>query len=307
MPIIPTDCDSGAVYPAMSAYAARGWPVLPLHHVLRHGARGARCSCLRARCDSPGKHPRTEHGVKDATTDPAVITRWLEQWPDAGVGLATGTTFDVLDLDDDGALSYVTAEVCDPWALAGPVVHTGRGWHFYLQPVPGARNRARLGAGVDYRAGGGYVVAPPSVHYSGVPYAWADHHGPDNSLPVCPAPVHALLEPSGAGRGTDTDRPPRQVSRGYGGRALDGEVERLFSTPNGHRNDRLNVSAYTLGRLVVAGHLAEAEVRDALEMAGRAIGLGAVEVKVTVASGLRAGIDAGPRAARPPDATGAAT
>ena len=44
-------------------YAGLGWPVLPLHSI-----RGGSCTCSRgAKCDSPGKHPRTEHGVIDAS------------------------------------------------------------------------------------------------------------------------------------------------------------------------------------------------------------------------------------------------
>lgn len=48
-------------------FASNGFFVLPLH---TPGPGG--CSCRRD-CDSNGKHPRTEHGVKDATTDPEAI------------------------------------------------------------------------------------------------------------------------------------------------------------------------------------------------------------------------------------------
>ena len=40
------------------AYAAAGFRVLPIHT-----APDGRCSCGKADCHSPGKHPRTEHGV----------------------------------------------------------------------------------------------------------------------------------------------------------------------------------------------------------------------------------------------------
>ncbi len=65
-------------------YASRGWPVLPLHTARSH----ARCSCGRADCSSPGKHPRTEHGVKDATTDENTIRSWWKEHPTANVGIA---------------------------------------------------------------------------------------------------------------------------------------------------------------------------------------------------------------------------
>jgi Bifunctional DNA primase/polymerase, N-terminal len=44
-----------------------------------------------------------------------------------------------------------------------------------------------LGRGIDIRARGGYIVAPPSRHISGRAYAWSvDHHASD--VPLAPAP-----------------------------------------------------------------------------------------------------------------------
>src|SRR5262249_62222201 len=44
-----------------------------------------------------------------------------------------------------------------------------------------------LGRGIDVRARGGYIVAPPSRHISGRAYAWSVDHHPDN-IPLPPAP-----------------------------------------------------------------------------------------------------------------------
>ncbi|HKI68021.1 MAG TPA: bifunctional DNA primase/polymerase, partial [Verrucomicrobiae bacterium] len=51
---------------AVLSYAARGWPVFPLHSI-RNGA----CSCGKADCKrgSAGKHPRIRHGLNAATCD----------------------------------------------------------------------------------------------------------------------------------------------------------------------------------------------------------------------------------------------
>ena len=58
-------------------------------------------------------------------------------------------------------------------------------------------------AGIDIRARGGYIVAPPTRHMSGRAYAWSvDHHPAD--IPIAEAPawlVERLAAPaSAAGR-----------------------------------------------------------------------------------------------------------
>ena len=75
-------------------YGLLGWPVVPLHE-----PAGDRCSCGGSSCRAPGKHPRTRHGLKDASTDPATIGGWWAEFPTANVGVLTGVGFDVLDVD----------------------------------------------------------------------------------------------------------------------------------------------------------------------------------------------------------------
>ena len=65
-------------------YAERGWPVFPCHTPTHVG-----CSCCRDDCSSPGKHPRTASGLRDATTDPGVVASWWRRWPNANIGIVT--------------------------------------------------------------------------------------------------------------------------------------------------------------------------------------------------------------------------
>src|SRR5262245_44815036 len=83
----PQDQDQQAarLLAAALAYASRGWRVIPLHHVVN-----GKCSCSKADCGSPGKHPRTQHGVKDGTTDASTIRGWWQTWPSANVAICTG-------------------------------------------------------------------------------------------------------------------------------------------------------------------------------------------------------------------------
>ena len=80
--------------------AGRGFRVIPLH-VPRFGTDGELqgCSCGNPDCTAVGKHPRTPHGVKDATRDRDRIAQWWRKWPDANIGIATGEGLVVLDVD----------------------------------------------------------------------------------------------------------------------------------------------------------------------------------------------------------------
>ena len=114
------------------ALAKRGWPVFPLHNPTRRGC----CSCGKPTCGSPGKHPRTRNGFKAATTDPNRIRDWWKQWPHANIGLATGERSGLVVLDIDGtrgleSLRHLEKEFGH--LPKGPVVRTGKGFHFYFQ------------------------------------------------------------------------------------------------------------------------------------------------------------------------------
>ena len=90
------DSSSPSRLQAALSYARLGWAVLPLHTAIN-----GLCSCGRANCSSPGKHPRTAHGVKDATTNEATIREWWQQRPDANIGIATGAVSGLVVLDVD--------------------------------------------------------------------------------------------------------------------------------------------------------------------------------------------------------------
>jgi hypothetical protein len=250
-------------------YVTLGWPVLPLHHATRPGPRKgpgrARCSCGNIGCDSQGKHPRTGRGLKAATTDAAVVVAMWRRWPLANVGVLTGVHFDVLDLDGPAALDAL--DECGP-ADGGPVdgrmALTGKGVHIYLEPT-GAGNRTglhRRDSGIDWRGRNGYVVAPPSTHYSGTFDEWAPNRGP--TCPPGPVPgwLNALvLAPQGP---TTPITHPDGPTGAYGRAALEREIGRLALAVPGTRNHTLYASARSLGELVGSGDLPAHDVVAAL-------------------------------------------
>src|SRR5262245_34633273 len=92
-----TDERPGSLLGAAIAYIERGLPVFPVHSPNGDGGR----SCGNAACTSPAKHPRTEHGFHDATTDRETVVASWTRWPDANIGMPTGkkSGYDVLDVD----------------------------------------------------------------------------------------------------------------------------------------------------------------------------------------------------------------
>lgn len=158
-------------------YCEEGWKIFPLHGI-KTGTN--LCTCGDPLCKSPGKHPRTPNGVRDATDDIATITTWFAGAQDTNIGIATGekSGLVVVDLDSGkgGDAKKLAADV-EPTAFNTLRVQTGQGSHFYYRYPKGAsvRNSAgKLGPHVDVRGDGGYVVAPPSKHVSGRQYTFLD-------------------------------------------------------------------------------------------------------------------------------------
>lgn len=177
-----------ALLAAALAYAKRGWHVLPLHTPTVLG-----CSCGRSGCRNIGKHPRTLHGVRDATTDAATIQMWWNKWPDANIGIATGSVSGVAVFDVDprhnGLESLQHLEEQHGSLPTGPLVQSGGdGYHYYfLAPDFKVRNTVGIADGIDVRGDGGYIVAPPSRHASGKTYRFTEGGGLDDaSFPPLP-------------------------------------------------------------------------------------------------------------------------
>lgn len=221
---------TGALLAAALDYAARGWAAFPVHSL-----RGdARCTCGDADCKSAAKHPLTEHGRNDATTDPAKITRWWAQYPHANVGIATGkdTGLYVLDVDPRHGGDKTLAELEAKHGKLPNTVEaaTGGGGRHLLFKYPGrpVQSVADIAPGLDVRGDGGYIVAPPSLHKSGAHYAWSWH--PDE-IELADAPEWLLAL-----------RKPKRQPKSDGAAATDDAI------PDRTRNDTLTRMAGSMRR-----------------------------------------------------------
>lgn len=159
---------------------------------------------VKAMHGKKSKAPLTKNGVLDATTDEDQIKAWFKRHDNrAGIGVATGVLYDVLDVDvkpgRDGRvhLPYLTRL----GLLNGCkfVVRTpSGGWHLYFLATPGLTNKASAQLGLDVRGKGGYVLAPPSFivteDYAG-PYEMAGETTGSTDDPLRWDLIKSVLEP----------------------------------------------------------------------------------------------------------------
>ncbi|HPD48662.1 MAG TPA: bifunctional DNA primase/polymerase [Anaerohalosphaeraceae bacterium] len=211
--------------------AARGWRVMPLHSI-----RDGRCTCGKADCGSPGKHPVTWNGSKDASADGKTIRRWFGSGRLLNIGIAAGRESGLVVLDVDPAHGGDSSiqRLSVPATLE--VATGGGGRHFYFRYPQAGRVRnsvSRIAPGLDVRSDGGYVVAPPSVHISGHEYRW---RGDPGAVDLAACPEWLLESAEAAGAATET-----AVERGE--IATEGEP-----IPEGQRNAELTSLAGAMRR-----------------------------------------------------------
>ena len=182
-------------------YAEEGWAVIPLHTPI-----AGVCDCRKgAECESPGKHPWTRSGLKDASTSLPIVDAWWRQHPVANIGIVLPPNIVAVDIDSPDALDYFDAH--PDWALPETWnVTTGKGWHYiYRTPTP-IKGTTGILPGIDLRGHGNYLVAPPSLHVSGVTYRQNSSMRIIAAAPDWITNGHAAPEPTGDGQG-DPDAP----------------------------------------------------------------------------------------------------
>jgi hypothetical protein len=248
---------------AALAYAAAGLPVFP--------------------CVPGGKAPLTHNGFQEATTRPRRIPSWWAWQPRANIGIATGHSVDVLDIDvHNGGDGYAILEQLHQAELVSGALQAVRspsgGAHLYF-PSDSQHPRQSWSRGtshVDFRGVGGYIIAPPSVVQVDAelrPYqqlAISAH-----STPVDADTIRNLLTPQ------PRLRPVRSQ------RGVPPGVERLAgwlaTAEEGNRNSSLFWAACRLAEL----GMDETTIRDTLAKPARTAGLEDREISTTVHSAWR--------------------
>ncbi len=151
---------------AALAYLQRGWSVIP----------------MRKRDKRPAI---SWQGFQSVRASEQQVRDWYRRWPDANVGIVTGVISGlvVLDVDTrhggDDSLKRLELEN-SPLPQTLVVISGGGGRHYYFaHPGGSVRNRVGIAPGIDLRADGGCIVAPPSVHPCGREYQWVKDCAPE--------------------------------------------------------------------------------------------------------------------------------
>jgi bifunctional DNA primase/polymerase-like protein len=275
--------------------AARGWalfPVLPVR-----------------------KQPAIAAWSERATTDPERIARFFTAHPDHNAGLACGPSgLLVLDCDtpkpdtpdhgrtDDGAavlarLAAPFGGLPDTWTVITP----SGGRHLYFRQPPDGEplgNTVRtLGALLDTRGAGGYVLAPGCRLPNGA-YELEDDTDPASlpgwmTLRLAAGPSPAVSAAS--------ERPCIRVGdhRAYVAAVVSAELQRVAEARRGGHNAAVFTAARALGQLAAAGLLDHAHVEHDLTEAAAHIVAGPCDCTARdVAASIRSGLAHGARRPR---------
>lgn len=157
--------------------ADEGYLIVPLYTAV-----AGVCDCKKgADCDDQGKHPRIARYLQCANRNKSVIRGWWRRWPNAGIGIKTGSQFSrgvyliVIDVDrrrfGHGLLSSILDDLGEDLPETRTVI-SADGWHYYfwihLDSPPSSFVFGDKG--VEIKGSTGIVAAPPTVHRSGHVY-----------------------------------------------------------------------------------------------------------------------------------------
>ena len=155
-------------------YARRGWPVFPVP------------------VGNKKSHKSAEHSGGrpwGATCDPAEIAADFRKWPEANVGIVTGSFSGILVIEADTTDGHGVDGIANLAALVKAhglpdtieaLSPTGSRHLYFCYPTGRViRNSAgKIAPGIDVRGEGGMIIAAPSVKPAKPnPYAWTNPPG----------------------------------------------------------------------------------------------------------------------------------
>ncbi|WP_412753915.1 bifunctional DNA primase/polymerase [Krasilnikovia sp. M28-CT-15] len=275
---------------AAFALAAKGYPVFLLGRTKRPVKNCP--DCPKAETD-PAHDPEactclTCHGFYAATRDPDRIEAMHHAVPGGLLAIRTGRVCDlaVVDIDPRNG-GRILPDLTPPTRC----VRTGSdGWHLYYRHPGGtlAKDLTKRGhPGIDIKADGGYVVAPPSIHPdTRRRYRWAGNR-PVIEMPPPLVNLCRPIEPPTAPAATAT---PTTRGRGISSPAalLQAHLDAVARAPEGTRRNTLYGAARGVARMVRAGVLTATDAYQALYDAGVRAQQSHRDIHAAITGGFRA-------------------
>ncbi|GID94559.1 bifunctional DNA primase/polymerase [Amorphoplanes digitatis] len=278
-----------ALLSAALALADEGIPVFWLGRSKRPVANCPACPKVE---DDPSHDPEacgclTCHGFYAATCDPDRIRAMQAAVPAGLLALRTGTVSDRVVLDIDPRNGGTVLRDLMP---ATRCARSGSGgWHLHYRH-PGGRLAGKLRGhpGIDVKADGGYVVAPPSIHPgTRQPYRWTG----GRAEVEMPPPLIAACRPAEAPPAGSPVTAPTPTTNGRGisspAALLAAHLDTLARAPEGRRRNTLYGVARGVARMVAAGALTATDAHTVLYQAGRAAGQTDRDTRAAIADGFR--------------------
>lgn len=216
-------------------YASIGWHVIPIWWT-----ENGKCACGTKECterNTQGKHPLyhcVPNGLKQATIDKEIITKWWAKFPKANIAVATGkiSMISALDVDArhggfESLKNYDVPTTVQARSGSGSS-HFIFSYHSDVQNSQGGNGG--IAPGIDTKNDGGYIILEPSSHVSGGKYEWITDQCPFE-FKKAPPPLWMLIK----------NKPKQSKDK----KQSNNKVEQI---PSGERNGTLTKLAGSMHR-----------------------------------------------------------
>jgi hypothetical protein len=222
-----------------------------------------------------------------ATTDPAQLLKWWNDFPDAVPGIELGRShLFVVDLDRhpggaDGVGAFAVMRGSKPLPHCLATRTPSNGLHLYFRQPDGeplGNGRGSLPAGIDVRGDGGWTVAPGASYKQ-----WRWQICRDGSPPPAPDWIIAAIRSQRASEPIKARRDWKPCGDAW----LRGLVRIVATADIGQRNSVLFWAACRAGEAVRDGKADEGFVIDVLIEAASHAGLPEREAQRTIKSGMQ--------------------
>lgn len=168
---------------AANFYLDKGLSIIPCQLRFEKNSAG------KEKCKKPAMVDWTKYQKKPVSK--LQFLKWKSMFvdkPGRGMAIITGKVSNLLVVDIDSQSSFDNLQKYLKNVKTVIVRTPGGGWHYYFKYRDGFGNRAKIDQdGLDIRAEGGYVIAPPSLYPDGKPYFFEEQHkftGPEVVAPI---------------------------------------------------------------------------------------------------------------------------